>query len=168
MARLGIPPHLADRSETSLHFGYQKYKAFLQANQKLQDLSASGEWEGKKPSRTDIIEIFQSRSMWHSHHSKIFSRVSSYPIMVSWLERESNALSDVEVWGFDKTGHGFRDLVTWLDEKDMEREGGVNMDMNMERKGKGKEKSRKGKEKEQEKKEKKKNVGGSKKTKNVK
>ena len=88
MTRLNIPLNLADRTDNSLHFAYLKYKAFLEANSTLASLCASGEWEGKKPSVTDLIEIFQSKSMWHSHHAKAFSRVADYPEMVSWLERQ--------------------------------------------------------------------------------
>jgi hypothetical protein len=76
MTHLDIPFNLANRKDSSLHFAYQKYKAFLQANQTLAELCSSGEWAGKKPSVTDLIKIFQSKSMWHSHHSKAFSRVS--------------------------------------------------------------------------------------------
>jgi len=65
---------MADHMDGSLHLAYQKYKAFLEANATLALLCASGEWEGKKPSVTDLIEIFQSKSMWHSHYAKAFPR----------------------------------------------------------------------------------------------
>ena len=48
-------------TDGSLHLAYQKYKAFLEANATLALLYASGEWEEKKPSVTDLIEIFQSK-----------------------------------------------------------------------------------------------------------
>ena len=47
---------------------------------------------------TDLIEIFQSKSMWHAHHAKAFSKVGNYPGMVSWLNREKNALSNMALW----------------------------------------------------------------------
>jgi hypothetical protein len=117
MTRLDIPFNLADRKDGSLHFAYQKYKAFLQAMQTLAELSSSGEWEGKKPSVTDLIEIFQSKSMWHLHHSEAFSRVSDYPEMVSWLEKKKDAPSNVEVWGYEKALYNFKDLFAHLDSK---------------------------------------------------
>ncbi|KAF8233141.1 hypothetical protein L208DRAFT_1218516, partial [Tricholoma matsutake] len=98
ITHLNIPSNLADHTDGGLHIGYQKYKAFLEANATLAALCASGEWEGRKPSVTDLIEIFQSKSMWHANHSKAFSRVSDYPEMVSWLERRKDAPSNIELW----------------------------------------------------------------------
>ena len=122
MSRLHIPLHLADRTDHGLHFAYEKYKVFLEANQTLASLCASGEWEGKRPVVTDLIEIFQSKSMWHAHHAKAFSKVGNYPEMVSWLNREKNALSDMALWGFEKASYNFKDLFTFI--KDKEKEGG--------------------------------------------
>jgi hypothetical protein len=117
MTRLDIPFNLANRKDSSLHFAYQKYKAFPQANQTLAELCSSGEWAGKKPSVTDLIEIFQSKSMWHSHHSKAFSRVSDYSEMVSWLEKKKDVASNIEVWGYEKVLYNFKDLFAYLDGK---------------------------------------------------
>jgi len=95
MTRLNIPLNLANRTDGSLHFAYQKYKAFLEANSTLASLCASGEWEGKRPSVTDLIELFQSKSMWHAHHAKAFAWVVDYPEMVSWLEKQNDAPSNI-------------------------------------------------------------------------
>ena len=117
MTRLNIPFNLADRTDGSLHFAYQKYKAFLEANSTLASLCASGEWEGKKPSVTDLIELFQSKSMWHAHHAKAFSRVVDYPEMVSWLEKQNDAPSNIGLWGFEKAAYHFKDLFAFLEDK---------------------------------------------------
>ena len=129
MTRLNIPLNLADRTDNSLHFAYLKYKAFLEANSTLASLCASGEWEGKKPSVTDLIEIFQSKSMWHSHHAKAFSRVADYPEMVSWLEKAKDAPSNIGLWGFERPAYHFKDLFAFLEGKEVGKSGG---------KGKGK------------------------------
>jgi hypothetical protein len=42
MTRLDISFNLADHKDSSFHFAYQKYKAFLQANQTLAELCGSG------------------------------------------------------------------------------------------------------------------------------
>jgi hypothetical protein len=117
MTHFDIPFNLADHKDSSLYFAYQKYKTFLQANQTLAELCSSEEWAGKKPSVTDLIEIFQSKSMWHSHHSKAFSRVSDYPEMVSWLEKKKDVASNIEVWGYEKALYNFKDLFAYLDGK---------------------------------------------------
>jgi hypothetical protein len=128
MTRLNIPFDLADRTDGSLHFAYQKYKAFLEATDTLASLCASGEWEGKRPSVTDLIEIFQSKSMWHAHHAKAFSRVVDYPEMVSWLERRDDAPSNIGLWGFQKAAYHFKDLFAFLEDKAAEvgKSGGKN------------------------------------------
>ena len=131
MTHLNIPLKLADHTDGSLHLAYQKYKAFLEANATLALLCASGEWERKKPSVTDLIEIFQSKSMWHSHHAKAFSKVADYPEMVSWLDKEKDAPSNIAVWGFEKAVYHFKDLFLFLELK--EKEGGK-----LGSKGKGK------------------------------
>jgi len=137
MTHLNIPLKLADRMDGSLHFAYQGYKAFLEANTTLALLCASGEWVGKKPSVTDMIEIFQSKSMWHSHHAKAFSKVADYPEMVSWLDKEKDAPSNIAVWGFEKSVCHFKDLFAFLALK--EKEGGK-----LGSKGKGKMKAKNG------------------------
>jgi hypothetical protein len=94
-----------------------------------------GTWIGKRPSETEIVELFASKSMWHSHFKKFFSKVPQYPLMQKWLKGEEDAPEDFEIWGEEKTSYNFKDLSTWLEEK--------------AKKGKGKaEKERRGKNKE--------------------
>ncbi|KAF8813281.1 hypothetical protein BYT27DRAFT_7041273, partial [Phlegmacium glaucopus] len=66
------------------------------------------------PSQTELVEIFMSRSYWHSHVSKPFSTLARYPQMVEWLECESNYLTDFEVWHVQKSDYGFKELKEWL------------------------------------------------------
>src|SRR5271170_839732 len=117
MMCLGIPLNLADRTDHSLHFVYEKYKAHLKATTTLGELCASGEWQGKKPLSTDLVEVFQSKSMWHSHHVKAFSQIGDYPEMVSWLNKEVDAPSNMELWGFEKATYVFKDIFTFFDNK---------------------------------------------------
>ena len=63
----------------------------------------------------DLIELFVSKSYWHSHLKPNFSKVSNYPLMVEWLENDSeNSVSNFEVWGVEKANYNFKDLHTWL------------------------------------------------------
>jgi len=66
----------------------RQYKAFLEANSTLASLCASGEWEGKRPSVTDLIETLSIPSLCGMHTMQRLSpRVVDYPEMVSWLEK---------------------------------------------------------------------------------
>ena len=124
MSCLHITLHLADCTDHhGLHFAYQKYKVFLEANDTLASLCASGKWEGKRPVITDFIEKFQSKSMWHAHYAKALSKVGNYPEMVSWLNREKNAPSNMALWGFEKASYNFKDLFTFMKDEEKERVG---------------------------------------------
>ena len=112
---LGIPTHLCDRSDHSLHISYQKYKAHLEASQTY-DRMIDGSWTGNKLAAVDFIELFVSKSFWHSHVKKYFSRVSNHPLMVAWLENLEDQPSDLEVWGVEKSSYTFKDLDVYLQE----------------------------------------------------
>jgi hypothetical protein len=119
MAILNIPPYLIDRDDTSLKFYYQKYKAILQAQHTVDDMFSKGQWPAhqRKPSQTDIIKLFISPSMWHSHVKKL-SKVSDYPRMQEWLEGGVNAPDDVAVWGFSKSSYTFVELQGYFIQQD--------------------------------------------------
>jgi hypothetical protein len=96
---LGIEPELSDRSKKGLKWCYKKYKAFNAAVQTMDQLSSQGKWPlGKKAGHTELVEIFVSKSYWHSHIAKPFSIIARYPQMVAWLEDEDDGPSDFEVW----------------------------------------------------------------------
>jgi hypothetical protein len=114
---LHIPVHLADRTNQSLHLGYQKYKAYLEATQTYQRMAADGAWSRKKLTAVDLIELFVSKSFWHSHLKPTFSKVANYPLMVQWLENSlEESVSDVDVWGMEKASYNYKDLKAWLEE----------------------------------------------------
>jgi hypothetical protein len=132
-------PGNPDRSESGLRLNYRKYQACINAIQTLASMVTAGKWSGRRPSETELVELFASKSMWHSHFKKLFSRVPQYPQMQKWLKGEEDAPDDYDIWGVEKTNYTFKDLSTWLEEK--------------ERKGKGKAaKEKKGKTKREEKK----------------
>jgi hypothetical protein len=147
---LGIPTHLVGSGDVPLPVAYQKYKAFLVACLTLDNKVAEGKWTVKRPSQTDLIELFVSKSFFHSHYPKHFSKVADYPEMVAWLDGDSES-ADIDVWGVQKVNYTFSDLSVWLEnggrwESDSEDESKVKRG-----KGKGKEKGlRKGKGKEKE------------------
>jgi hypothetical protein len=111
LTSLGIPTHLCDCSDHSLHTSYQKYKAHLEASQTYDRMVADGSWTGDKLSFLNLIELFVSKSFWHSHVEKYFSKVSNYPLLVAWLENiPEDRPSDLQVWGIQKSSYNFKDL----------------------------------------------------------
>jgi hypothetical protein len=71
--RLDIPRELVGKGNVGLLIGYKKYEAFLAGWNKFTTMKNSGNWQGKKPTQTDVAEIFSSRSFFHSHYRKHFS-----------------------------------------------------------------------------------------------
>ena len=148
---LGIDPELSDRSKKGLKWCYEKYKAFNAAVQTMDQLSKEGKWHlaAKKPNHTELVEIFMSKSYWHSYVVKPFSLIAPYPQMVGWLE--DDGLSDFEVWHLQKSEYGFKELMEWLRNNgtlDKSAKGRLEKSEKEKRKkGKGK---GKGKEKEKE------------------
>jgi len=158
---LGIPVHLTGSGDVSLPVAYQKYKAFLVACHTLDDMVANGTWPIKRPTRSDLIELFVSKSFYHSHYRRYFTKVADYSEMLAWLEGEPESV-DVDVWGVQKVNYSFTDLRAWLENGGMlelEDEDEV-LEKKVVKRGKGKGKGKdlekrqgkgKGKEKEKEK-----------------
>lgn len=147
LALLGIPEHLSDREDHGLQVAYQKYKGFLEASQTYKSMVAKGTWIGPKLNGTQLIELFVSKSFYHSHYTKILSRISSNPqneLLIQWLEASpEDRPNDLEVWGYEKPSYKYSDLEELLDKNER----------NTLKKGKGVKKDKgKGKEKEVEKK----------------
>ena len=154
MRHLDISSFLAERSERSLRFSYQKYKAFLTAVKTLDEKWKNGvlPYE-RKPLQEHIIETMQSKTFWYDYIRKYFTKVGAHLDMVAWLENSDDAPSDLEVWGVEKKSYSFGDLNEYL------KSGGVGLSDKNEggseekvkagssRKGKGNEKGKgKGKE----------------------
>jgi hypothetical protein len=119
LALLGIPAHLTERDKNhSLQDYYAKYQACLKAQQLLDKSSAEGKWPGKKPTSTEIVELFVSKSMWHSHFKHAFSNINNHPSMVKWLEGGEEGPTNLEAWGFEKAHatYNFSDLFSYLDD----------------------------------------------------
>lgn len=134
---LGIPSHLSGPADKNLPLAYTKYKAYLQATATLDKMIAAGTWSGKKPNNTEIIELFVSKSMWHSHYKPGFTGISQYPTMVQWLENDKNSPSDLETWGVEKSVYLFQDLLKYA------ANGGSLVEKEGKGKGKEKEKAKK-------------------------
>ena len=67
MTLLGIPSYLADCSDHGLQTFYRKYKAHLEACHTYDELVSDGMWVGDKLTAVELVELFVSKSFWHSH-----------------------------------------------------------------------------------------------------
>ena len=121
LSQLGIAFHLANCSDHSLHIAYQKYKAYLEACHTYEMKVADGSWIGNKLTAVDLIQLFVSKSFWHSHYKKLFSKVANYPDMVAWLENGSDRPADIIVWGVEKSVYYFKDLEAFLEQKERKK-----------------------------------------------
>jgi hypothetical protein len=115
-------------------------------------------WSGlgkKKPVFKEILEVFIPHTTWYEKYNKNFAKVVAYEDMMKWLQRDEDAPSTKELWGFDKEDNkiGFPDLQKWLKRQEEAGDGEdiVSSDSEKIAKPKKKEKSKdkgKGKEKE--------------------
>jgi hypothetical protein len=127
-----IPKHLLrENSEGGPHVNYRKYKACLKALSVAESMTAAGEWgDVRRPSETEIVELFIGKTMWHSHFKRIFGRVPQYPQLQKWLNEDEDGPSTIDIFGEEKSSIKFKDLKDWMDTEDRR----------IHEKGKGKEK----------------------------
>ena len=79
---------------------------------------ANKSWVGEKLTGADLIELFVSKSYFHLHYKKFFSKVSDYPDLADWLEGSPNAPSDVDIWGEERGIYHLKDLSKFMEEHD--------------------------------------------------
>lgn len=76
---------------------------------------ANGTWTRAKLTGTEIIQLFVSKSFFHSHYKKHLSKVSDYPLMVEWLKNTGeDRPADKDVWGMEKSFYNFTNLEEFL------------------------------------------------------
>lgn len=104
-ARLAIPAHyLTHISHPSLHVAYERYKACMEAQDRLDTMVSLGNWTGKVPIREDIINLFAKRSTWYNYYCKAFGNIADdYPDLFKFLERTDDAPSAQDLFGRKST-----------------------------------------------------------------
>ena len=128
LSQLDIPTHMADRNDRGLHVAYEKYKAYLEACRVYERKVADGSWTASKLTGSDLIQLFVSKSFWHSHYKPLFSKVSNHPDMIKWLEGEKDRLSDEVLWGYEKGNYQFKDLKLYLEQNEKKKGKGKGKD----------------------------------------
>ena len=82
---------------------HQCYEAVLAAQVKYEKLQKAGKWDAPFiPSQNNFISLVTSRTMWYNQYKKNFEQVERYPEMIEWLQESAEALSDMEIWGFEQ------------------------------------------------------------------
>ena len=113
IALLNIPEHLAQNIKNAgLKVNYAKYKACLQAQDTLSQKIKQGTWPAgvKKPTNSNIIEVFVSRTYWHTYMTPAFHDISHHPLLKDWLENSDGGPTDAAVWGKVQNNYSFADL----------------------------------------------------------
>jgi hypothetical protein len=107
---LGISTDLHSLPPT-LRNTYMKYKALINASKPMQGLRSSQEWtdhldehgvEHWVPVFVDLVNVFIAKSQFYSSWKGLFSRAQNYPQMKAWLDANSDAESDSEIWAETK------------------------------------------------------------------
>src|SRR6202789_1573626 len=105
---LDIPTRLTRQVPgKSLRNFWERYQAELAAITKSSKMK-------KKPTEKSITDIFIGKSQWFNWN-KIFVKVKPYDSMVKWLNRDEDALDDVDVWKGELQDYTLENLKTWVD-----------------------------------------------------
>src|ERR1700676_1763758 len=110
---LGIPASLTRTGDVTIQLAYQKYKGFLTAFQTYEEMMKAKTWTSTRPTKTDIIELFVSKSFFHSHYKRYFLKVAEHDDMVAWLDDDEDRMNDLDLWGLKKETYTFTDLAAW-------------------------------------------------------
>ena len=94
---------------------YQRYKAVLAAQVKFSKLQKAGEWDASFiPTQNDFIGLVTSHTMWYNDYKKNFEQAERYPEMIEWLQDSLEALSDIEIWGFEQKVYQWSHLQAYF------------------------------------------------------
>jgi hypothetical protein len=116
VALLQIPaPLLVCPTNVDLRLAYAKYQGYLKANAKMYQMVANGSWTMKTLTGVELIEVFVSKSVWHSSYSKLFPKVKNFALLQKWLENAKDAPSSLDVFGAEKQTYTFKDLKDVLE-----------------------------------------------------
>jgi hypothetical protein len=104
-------------SRVSLETIWKRYTSITKAI----SMVSSSDWDsGKKPTDSEIITIYNSKSVFYDQ-SKVLQHLPVYPEMIDWLERLEDQVDETtSLWGYYKVGYTLRDLEKWLEQKQKE------------------------------------------------
>jgi hypothetical protein len=126
---LNIPSSLTVRDKSGdVQLAWKKYNAINQVSEGLKQLIKDGVWTGKKPKQEELIELFVSKSVWHTTYKVLFCRVEHFKEVRKWLDGDADAPSKSDLFGKVRMQYNFKDLADVLDvlekkKKEKEEEG---------------------------------------------
>ena len=94
---------------------FKKWQCFESVKADLEERRTKGTWTMAVLTVTQLIEIFQGKSVRHKNYQKTFPKIERFPRMKMWLEKAENAPSDLEIWGQTKGSYNFSDLKKYMD-----------------------------------------------------
>lgn len=137
---LNVNPALATRPKhVDICLAYSKYQGFLQAQTLMFRMIDDGDWPIRQPTSDELIKVFVSKSVWHASYRPYFPRALAFPELIKWLEKHSDAPSNMDVFGVVKQLYTFSEFKVVLGR--LERSAGKSVEKSAERslkKGKGK------------------------------
>ena len=97
-----------------IHVYYKHYEAVLAAILKYESLRKAENWNRLFTStHIDFIQLVTSKSMWYKQY-KLFDQVFRYPQMIEWLRQSKDAISEIELWGFENEIYQWAQLQGFL------------------------------------------------------
>ncbi|KAK2465440.1 hypothetical protein APHAL10511_002794 [Amanita phalloides] len=110
---LNIPEHLTidiKGKNIGIREYYSRYRACLEAQSTLSEKIQAGTWVGKRPNNATIIQLFTSKTTWHTYIVPAFSDINNFPVLKQWLEGEDGCPTDIDIWGKEKNTYTFAEL----------------------------------------------------------
>jgi hypothetical protein len=114
IALLNIPEHLTDhKGKAGLKMNYAKYKACLEASNQVDQKIGDGTWpqNSRRPTFSMIVELFVSKTYWHTYMVPAFGDIDQYPLLQDWLEDKTDGPPESKIWSTVKTTYNFADLM---------------------------------------------------------
>ena len=74
-----------------------------------------GSWTLRKPKSEEVMEIFVSKTVWHSKYLRLFLMVKDHPHLMKWLENTPDAPANTDIFGVEKNAYSFKDLASFIE-----------------------------------------------------
>jgi hypothetical protein len=106
---------MTERGAGDVRDAYAKYKGVYAALDDMRRMKVEGTWTLGKVTLEDIISIFMCKTNWYTHYRPPFSKVTKFPSLLKWLDRDASAKDDGEIWAHPKPTYSLQDLNQLLE-----------------------------------------------------
>lgn len=123
---LGLDINLPDLGPAGVFTAYKKYLQIISVKEATGSIRTSTAWvqyleknqhelsSKWKPNYVDLINIFVSKSQFYEVWSTTLVNAVQFVDMFDWLTDSPTCLSNMKLWGEDKTAYTFTDLKEWV------------------------------------------------------